>query len=166
MRSAPFDVNRWIEDQGIALLSARGPVPNLASAIAGEPVYGSWWAHPASHAIFAASQTLSESPDVLTCKLIDGKVTFVHRRLWPDLVALAEEIGPERLARVDEDHTPSGKHVKRVTPFPDWAPDDVRAAAAQLTPDKARAALGSLAAVVLKSAATDPGGRTKPRSHT
>ena len=124
----------WIEKQGIALLGGRGPVMSLAEAIAGEPIRGSWWGHPRSHAVFAASEELADSPDVLVCKLIDRKVTLVHRRLWPALVTLVDEIGAERLARVDQEHTPSGRHVNRMTPFPDWVPADVRAQAAELSP--------------------------------
>jgi hypothetical protein len=135
--SRPEDALAWLEKHGIALLSAKGPVPTLAEAIAGEPIRGSWWAHPKSHAIFAIVETVTDSPEVLVCKLIDSKVTLVHRRLWPALVALADEIGAERLARVDQEHTPSGKHVNRVTPFPDWVPADVLTEAKRLTRDEA-----------------------------
>src|SRR5207249_11331741 len=66
--------------------AARGPVPSLAKAIAGEPIRGSWWAHPKSREIFRAVRAVSESPDVLVCKLINDKVTYVHRRVWPALI--------------------------------------------------------------------------------
>lgn len=61
--------------------------------MAGEPVRGSWWAHPKSHAIFAALTALTRHPDAIAIPLVAGKVTFVHRRLWPALsaVALARE---------------------------------------------------------------------------
>jgi len=36
----------WVEAQGIVLQSARGPLPNVADFIAGEPIRGSWWATP------------------------------------------------------------------------------------------------------------------------
>ena len=36
------------------LQSARGPLPNLAEWIAGEPIRGSWWGHPCGHETFAA----------------------------------------------------------------------------------------------------------------
>jgi hypothetical protein len=141
----------WLEARGIALLSAKGPVPNLAEAIAGEPIQGSWWGHPKSHAIFAIVETVTDSPDVLVCKLIDGKVTLVHHRVWPALVALAAEIGPDRLARVDQEHTPSGKHVNHVTPFPDWVPTDVLAEGRGLSREEARQVLGPLADAVASS---------------
>jgi hypothetical protein len=149
-----MDALAWLDQQGIALLGGRGPVPSLAETIAEEPIRGSWWGHRSGQAIFAASNALADSPDVLICKLIDGKVTFVHRRLWTALVALSDEIGPQRLARVDQEHTASGKHVNRVTPFPDWVPAEVRGDAERLSAEDARRALGPLVDVLLAGRST------------
>lgn len=63
--------------------------PSVSALVAGGPVRGSWWAHPKGRAIFRAANTLHDHPDVVAVKLIDGKVTFVHRRLWPALNAVA-----------------------------------------------------------------------------
>ena len=133
-----FDPLAFVEQHGVVLAAGRGPVPSIASTVAGEPIKGSWWGHPAGHAIFAALEVVSESPDVLCFKLIDGKVTFVHRRCWAALVRLADAIGPERLAAVRQEHTASGKHVNVVIPFPDWVPADVRADAQGLDQAAAR----------------------------
>jgi hypothetical protein len=140
--ASPFDAAAFVRQHGVVLASARGPVPNLAEAVAGEPIRGSWWAHPRSHEIFAALSSLDDDADVVCCKLVDAKVTFVHRRLWPALVRLAADLDPERLGFVREEHTATGAHRTVVTPFPDWVPADVVAAAADLDPDAARAALG------------------------
>ena len=59
---------------GIVLLAARGVVPSLAEAIAGEPIRGSWWGHAKSHAIFDIINGIVDSDEVLVCKLVDGKV--------------------------------------------------------------------------------------------
>jgi hypothetical protein len=67
------------------------------------------------------------------CRLIKGKITFVHRRLWPALVRAAGGLPSHRLSQVLEVHTPSGRHVKKEIPFPDWVPSDVRAAARHLS---------------------------------
>ena len=137
------DALAFIREHGVVLLAAKGPAPRLTEAIIGEPIKGSWWAHPRSHFIFSVLNAVADSDDVLACPLIDGKITLVHRRLWPALVRLAERFPPERLARVREEHTPSGKHVRRDVPFPQWVPDDVtRAARAMREPD-AIAALGA-----------------------
>ena len=65
------------------LLQQDKRLPDIASAVAGEPIRGSWWAHPRSHAIFDCLSELEQHPDTLITKLVAGKVTFIHRRLWP-----------------------------------------------------------------------------------
>ena len=46
------DVMALLVEHGVLLESARGPIPNVAELVAGEPITGSWWGHPSSHAIF------------------------------------------------------------------------------------------------------------------
>ena len=123
---------------GITLESGRGPVPSLAEAIAGEPIRGSWWAHPKAAAIFRATRAVRDSTDVLVCRLIGGKITYVHRRLWPAVVRLAEDIGPRRLDAIREEHTESGAHRLMTVPFPDWVPKEVARAARRLSEADAR----------------------------
>ncbi|HEU4729023.1 MAG TPA: hypothetical protein VFT22_14060 [Kofleriaceae bacterium] len=129
----------------MVLASARGPVPCLADAVAGEPIVGSWWAHPRGKAIFAALSQLDDSEDVRCFKLVDGKITFVHRRVWPALARLASEgvLTAPRVASIQQEHMPTGEHRNLVTPFPAWVPDDVARAASALTVEAARAQLGS-----------------------
>jgi hypothetical protein len=126
-----------VRRHGILLESARGPIPNLAELVAGEPISGSWWGHPAGHAIFDAINEVAESGDVVRLRLINGKITLVHRRLWPALVQLADRFAPEQLAAVSEEHTASGAHRKVETAFPDWVPADVMDEAAQLSEQSA-----------------------------
>jgi hypothetical protein len=140
--------NRWlrfVEQHGVVLASARGPVPCVAEAVAGQPIVGSWWAHPKGKAIFAALSELDDSDDVRCFKLVDGKVTFVHRRVWPALARLASDgvIAAGRAASIQQEHMPTGEHRNLVTPFPDWVPDDVARAATALTIEAARAQLGA-----------------------
>ncbi len=129
----------FIRKHGVVLESARGPVPSLAQVIAGEPVRGSWWSHPKSHEIFAVTRAVRDSDDVL-CRLIDGKITFVHRRLWPALVRVADRLPSVRLSQLREVHTRSGRHVTTEVPFPDWVPSNVRAVARSLSEAAALAA--------------------------
>ncbi len=77
------DAQAYVRDNGVVLVSAKGPVPRMTDAIVGEPVYGSWWAHPKGREIYRLLQALDNSPDIVTCRLIGGKGTVVHRRLWP-----------------------------------------------------------------------------------
>ena len=126
-----------VKTKGVVLESARGVVPNLAEAVAGGPIRGSWWAHPKGNDIFLCSRAIRQSPDVLVCRLVDGKVTYIHRRLWPALVRLAGEFKADRLAAIHEVHTPSGKHKVTTVPFPRWVPEEVMHAAGQLTREEA-----------------------------
>jgi hypothetical protein len=62
--------------------------PSLVSIVAGAPVAGSWWGHPAGQRIYTVGEALDDDPDVLALKLWRGKVTLIHRRLWPALVKI------------------------------------------------------------------------------
>src|ERR1044072_1662901 len=85
---------------GVVLASAKGPVPRLIDAIAGEPLTGNWWSHPRASAIYNVLSEVSASEQVLICRLIDGKVTLVHRRFWPALVRLGDRFAPQQIAQV------------------------------------------------------------------
>jgi hypothetical protein len=129
-------------EHGILLQSAKGPVANLADIVAGEPIKGSWWGHPRGHDIFAAINLVRDSPDVVATRLIAGKVTLVHRRLWAPLVRIAPRFAPERLAALEEEHLPSGRHRTTTTPFPDWVPAEVLIAANAMSEAQADSELG------------------------
>jgi hypothetical protein len=133
----------FIRKHGVVLEAAQGPVPSIAELIAGGPVRGTWWSHPKTREIFAVTRAIRDSDDVLVCRLVNGKVTFVHRRLWPALVRAAGRLPLDYLSQVREVHTKSGRHVTKEVPFPDWVPSSVRAAARNLSED---AALAELAA--------------------
>jgi hypothetical protein len=121
-----------IRRHGILLQSARGPVPNLAALVAGEPIEGSWWGHPRNHEIFRAINRARESSVVVATHLLGGKVTLIHRRLWPAVVRLSNRFDAGALDAVHEEHTDSGIHRTSLTPFPEWVPDAVRDAARAL----------------------------------
>lgn len=65
---------------------------SLVAEIAGE-VRGSWWGHPSGGLIFSIASALEDSPEVLGGKLVRGKVAFVHRDLWPQLVRVVLDPG-------------------------------------------------------------------------
>ena len=140
--SSPDMALAFVEEHGVVLESGRGPVASLAEAIAGESIRGSWWKHPQGRAIFRATRAIRDSVDVLVCRLIDGKITYVHRRLWPALVRLADEIGPRRLDAIQEQHTASGAHKVLTTAFPQWVPKKVLQQVGKLSESKARSSLG------------------------
>ncbi|HEY8120854.1 MAG TPA: hypothetical protein VII78_06005 [Myxococcota bacterium] len=140
-RKTPRAALAFLRAHGVVLLSARGTAPSLAEWVAGEPIRGSWWAHPRGHEIYALASALGEAPEVLVCRLLAGKQTLVHRRLWPALVRAAARFPRERLARVIDEHTARGRHETREVPFPRWAPPEVIAAAEALALDDALAQL-------------------------
>jgi hypothetical protein len=79
---------------------------------------------------------------VLVCRLIDGKITYVHRRLWPALVRVADRFPRKHLAQVHERHTASGRHSSEVVPFPEWVSRELSADASAVDEVGALAALG------------------------
>jgi len=133
----------FVRDRGVVLVAAKGAVPRLSEAIVGEPIKGSWWAHPKSGLIFALLQAVTASDDILVCRLVDGKITLVHRRLWAALFRLADRFPAERIAQVREEHAASGYHVRRVIPFPAWVPARVKEEARNIDEHDALIALGA-----------------------
>ncbi len=70
------------------LLETDSRLPSVAGLVAQESFRGSWWTHPRAQEIFALLQQLVDHKAVLVTKLISGKVTFVHRRLWPEVISI------------------------------------------------------------------------------
>ena len=141
---SPTQAIAFVKHHGVVLEAARGPVPSLAEAIAGGSIRGSWWGHPKGRIIFRASRAICESPDILVCKLIQGKITYVHRRLWPALVKLESRFGKEPLAKVWNEHTKSGTHVSRQLSFPEWVPVNVIKEAEALSTAEAEQVLATI----------------------
>jgi hypothetical protein len=139
----------FVEERGVVLVSAKGPVPRLTETIAGGPIKGSWWGHPKSHQIWSILEAVTESEDVLVCRLVKGKITLVHRRLWPALVRLAARFPSHRISKVSQEHTASGRHVNKEVPFPRWVPSEVMKQARSISEEKAIAALGGWAHLLL-----------------
>lgn len=79
---------RAVERYGV-LLEADAVLPSVATLVAGEPVRGSWWGHRRGQAIYAVAGALGHRPEVVVVRLVLGKLTFVHRRLWPALLGVA-----------------------------------------------------------------------------
>ncbi len=82
----------------VVTLTRAAGIPSVVETVAGGAIRGSWWGHPAGRRIFAFSSALAASPEVLTTRLVDGKVTFVHRALWPALLRVVTDPGWRDLA--------------------------------------------------------------------
>src|ERR1700704_4885824 len=72
----------FLQLQQLGFLLLSDSLPSVTRLVAGEGKRGSWWGHEHAQTIFAVSEMLEDHPDVLVMKLIDCKVTFVHRELW------------------------------------------------------------------------------------
>ena len=143
MKTSVEEALHFVETNGIVLESTHGRVPTFADFVAGERVTR-WWNHPKGRLIFALTRAIRDSSDVLTCRFIDNKITYVHRRLWPALVKLSGELDTHVLGSIREEHLLGGKHELRVTEFPQWVPAEVLAESKRLTPSEARSMLAGL----------------------
>jgi hypothetical protein len=149
----------FIEQLGVVMQSAQhARIPSFVEFIAEEKIRGSWWGHNKGREIFRALVTVYESPDVVAMKLVDDKLTLVHRRLWPALATLAHEgrLDGKRLAKVTQKHTDAGRHEKQEEPFPDWLPRGLKLPSI----DEALSQLGELTdALPLRPGGAAPGSR-------
>ena len=133
---------RFIALEGVVLESARDPkVPNVADRVLGTERHGSWWGHPLGREFFRLTRRIRSHPDIVVCRLVGGKVTYVHRRLWPALLRLAPILGASRVAALEEQDTESGAHRVTITSLRTWVTADVRVRASRLTLAQARAQL-------------------------
>lgn len=105
----------------------------------GAPIQGSWWGHPRSHEIFDAINQARSSSAIVATPLVRGKVTLVHRRLWPALVRLADRLDGGTLDAIHEEHSDSGAHRANRIAFPTWVPPDVILQARALSEEEAMA---------------------------
>jgi hypothetical protein len=132
----PSEALAFVRRHGVVLESARGLEPSLAAAVVGAAIKGSWWAHPLCHEIYACTDKMRDSKAILTCTLAK-RLTYVHRRLWPAFVRLADRFPTGALDRVVEIHTTSGRHQRQDIAFPTWVPPEVLARARTLSKESA-----------------------------
>jgi hypothetical protein len=81
----------FVRKHGIVTMTRSATRPSFVEAVAGEPVRGSWWGHPKGALIYRLADTVTGSGDVFTLKFVDGKVTFLHRDLWPALARVVTD---------------------------------------------------------------------------
>jgi hypothetical protein len=138
-------VLKTLEEKGMLLLTDPSAL-SVAGLIAGAPVRGTWWSHPKGQEIFRTCGELEDHDDVDVVKLVSGKVTFVHRALWPALVAVSEEKG----AWQTEGVTPSAQALlKALESKGSFRLDSTQASAAVKSPKELKAAATLLEARLL-----------------
>jgi hypothetical protein len=91
-------------DEVLAELTGRGLLlvhdktfPSLTGLTIADPIRGSWWAHPLSNDVYMVSQRLQHCGEVAMIKLVSGKETYLHRKWWPQLVAIGISRAPWQL---------------------------------------------------------------------
>ncbi len=98
-KSVPRDLHRAEVESALArvraVLEARGvllrqdlALPCVTTLVVGEPIRGSWWGHPENKLIYDTLDRLEA--ETAHVKLLNEKVTLVHRRLWPELAAIGQ----------------------------------------------------------------------------
>lgn len=91
-----------LEKAGL-ILEQDKKIVSLVGIVTGETLRGSWWSHPRAREIFSTLSALRDHPDVLFVKLVGGKVTLLHRRLWPAFLAVARSNEPWQTAALSPD---------------------------------------------------------------
>jgi hypothetical protein len=77
------------KERVLSLTDTRG-MRSLVGEVLGK-VHGSWWGHPEGGKVYAIANELERSREVLGAKLVDGKVAFVYRTLWPQLLRVVTD---------------------------------------------------------------------------
>lgn len=75
-------IEREFERIGL-LLQHDAELPSFTALFAGEPIRGSWWSHALAHPIYDSLHEFADRSGGLSAKIVNGKVTYVHARLWP-----------------------------------------------------------------------------------
>ncbi len=83
-------VAAFVRERRIVLEAGQSSLPNLAEAIAGRRLKGSWMAHPEADCIYTLLRALSRL-DFLAVPLITGKQTILDPVLAPDLERVASD---------------------------------------------------------------------------
>ncbi len=84
-----------LERHGLLMLHD-AELPSVTTLVAGEPIRGSWWAHPEGSVVFHALEAIDS--EIVTAKLIAKKVTLIAPALWPSLVAIGASREPWQIA--------------------------------------------------------------------
>ena len=132
----------FLRYHGVVLESAKGLEPSVAEFVAGEPLKGSWWGHDRGSEIFEVTRKMRGSAAVLVCSLAGGKITFIHRSLWPFFARAARYFPKNALDQIEERHTSSGVHKRVEVPFPEWLPVEIIEAKKAIRMGQARQKIG------------------------
>jgi len=81
----------WVRKAGLVTLSPVDGLESVVGYVVGANPPKRWWSHPKGTEIYNLFANLSAHRSIAVTKLVEGKVTLVHRRLWPALVRLGQD---------------------------------------------------------------------------
>jgi hypothetical protein len=79
------------------LLEHDAGLPSITTLVAGAPIRSSWWGHPLGHRIYDLINELASGSGKLSGKIVNGKVTYVHPRLWDAFLVVVQDKDPKRV---------------------------------------------------------------------
>jgi len=71
------------------MLESSPDAPSVVELLTGERLKASWWTHPGSETAMAVLFRLRDHAEVVRVPLLSRRATWVHRELWPELLAVA-----------------------------------------------------------------------------
>jgi hypothetical protein len=89
--TVPEEAPAWLARVRLAVVAPWRDLPSLVTAVVGGPTGGSWWGHEQGPLIYDCLMALQHTGDVLSTKLVAGRVTLLHRSLWPALVRVVTD---------------------------------------------------------------------------
>jgi hypothetical protein len=87
--------------------------PNIVTEITGEKITGSWWGHPLANPIYNGLQWLEHNRPILTIKLIDGKVTYIHENLFTDIYSIVYKSRDWQMKKLKDEDQQILKYVSK-----------------------------------------------------
>ena len=107
-------LKEFIKSEKIVMESAKSNIPSIVHFIVGHDFKGSWWGLPYSSLIYNTLVELRSWEEILVCRLIKRKITYVDYDILPFLIRLADEFPSEGLYKIKEIHTAQGSHRKQI----------------------------------------------------
>jgi hypothetical protein len=103
------DALEFIHQKRVVTEVPASGTPSLVEAVAGGPVHGSWRTHAKGRLMYRLGRMLRASDEVLSVRLVEGKVAFVDPSLWPAVYRVAME--PSRRRRTLAGLSPQAREL-------------------------------------------------------
>ena len=105
-------IYKYLQENKIVLLQDKS-FPNIVTYIVGRKIKGSWWGHPLANPIYNGLNWLEKNKIFLSVKLIDGKVTYLHKSLISDFYSIVKKPRDWQLKNLKEDDLKMLQHISQ-----------------------------------------------------